>query len=51
MKPTEEEVKKFREDVLESLATASLDNVKWLQGCLFGLDYPNKEKKGELDDG
>ena len=50
MKPTEEEVKKFREDVLESLATASLENVKWLQGCLFGLDYPNKEKQDGFKD-
>lgn len=44
---TPEEIKKFREEVLESLATASVENVKWLQGCLYGLDYPSKETKKE----
>lgn len=44
---TPEEIAKFRAEVLESLATASVDNVRWLQGCIFGLDYPTKEEKKE----
>lgn len=41
---TKEQIEKFRADVVKQLETASPDNVKWLQGCLYGLDYPEKEE-------
>lgn len=44
---TPEDIAKFRSEILEALGTASIENVKWLQGCLFGLDYPSKEEKKE----
>lgn len=47
MTKTPEDIAKFRAEVLESLATANAENVKWLQGCIFGLDYPTKEEKKE----
>ena len=45
---TEEEIAKFRTDVLEQLATAAPDNVKFLQGIVYGLDWLKQEKQ---DDG
>ena len=42
---TDEEIKKFRAEVLESLVTAKGENVPWLQGCIFGLDYRTKEEE------
>jgi hypothetical protein len=42
---TPEEIKKFREELLDALTTARPENIAWLQGCIFGLDYPSKEEK------
>lgn len=44
---TPEEIKKFREEILESLATARQENIGFLQGVIFGLDYPSSETKKE----
>lgn len=41
---TQEQIKKFREELLEALTTAKPENVGWLQGAIFGLDYPSKEE-------
>ncbi len=46
---TEEEIAKFRVDVLEQLATANTDNVKFLQGIVYALDWIKRDK--EEDDG
>ena len=45
MPKTEEEIKKFRAELLESLANAKIENVAWLQGVIFGLDWPTIEEK------
>ena len=42
---TEEEIAKFRVEVLEQLATAGTENVKFLQGVIYGLDWLKAEKK------
>lgn len=42
---TPEEIKKFRDEILDGLTTAKLENVPWLQGVIFGLDYPSKEEE------
>lgn len=47
---TEEQIKKFRADVAKQLETASPENVKWLQGCIFGLDYPETKDEDGLSD-
>ena len=44
---TAEEIKKFRDELLDALTTARPENIGWLQGCIFGLDYPSKEKENE----
>lgn len=44
---TPEEIAKFRAEVLESLTTANPDNIRWLQGCIYGLDYPTKKEEKE----
>ncbi len=44
---TPEEIAKFRSEILESLATARQENISFLQGVIFGLDYPNSETKKE----
>lgn len=44
---TEEQISKFRMDVLEQLATAQTENVKFLQGVIYGLDWINREEEKE----
>lgn len=46
---TPEEVKKFREELGTALETAKGENIQWLQGAIFGLDYPTKDTKDGLD--
>jgi hypothetical protein len=42
-----EEIAKFRAEVVKGLETATGENVFWLQGCIYGLDYRTKEEKKE----
>lgn len=42
---TEEEIQKFRTDVLEQLAGAATENVKFLQGVIYGIDWIKSEEK------
>ena len=44
---TDEDIKKHREEILEALVTAKGENVPWLQGAIYGLDYLTKEEKEE----
>ena len=51
MTKTVEEIKKFRDEVSTALETAKGENIPWLQGCIFGLDYPSKETQDGMKDG
>lgn len=44
---TPEEMAKFRIDVLEQLVTATSENVRFLQGVIYGLDWLKGEEKQE----
>ena len=44
---TEGEIQKFRTDVLEQLAGAAAENVKFLQGVIYRLDWLKEEKKDD----
>lgn len=45
MVKTEEQIKKFRSDVVKNLETARPEDVRWLQGVIYGLDYPQREEQ------
>lgn len=47
---TEEDILKFRSDVLEQMATAAPENVRFLQGVIYGLDWIKKEKEDNFAD-
>ena len=42
---TEEEITKFRVEVLEQMAIAAPDRVSFLQGVIYGLDWVKREKE------
>ena len=44
---TEAEIQKFRTEVLEQLGGAATENVKFLQGVIYGLDWLKEEKKDD----
>lgn len=44
---TEEEIVKFRGEVLEQLATAVPENVRFLQGVIYSLDWIKRDKEPE----
>ena len=48
---TEEDMTKFRVDVLEQLATAKMDNVGFLQGVIYALDWMKTKNEEKPDEG